>query len=345
MILLFVILAFIAIYGIKFSSYNENYISLESTNAVKGILAVIILFSHMNGYIELPDTLYDNAFSSVLRHLGQLMVAPYLFYSGFGILESVKKKPNYSRSFPRKRILKTLVHFDIAVILYLLTGCIIGSHYPIVNYLTCWIGWESVGNSNWFIFVILLLYVLTYLSIWISEQTYSVEKQKLPLIAFSVTFGAICSWGLLHLAGKDSWWYDTIMTFPLGMWFSIYRESFESLMKKHFSSWLVILSILVLLGAWHVTIGNDHYGICACLFCLAITALLTKVHIGNNTLQWLGAHAFAIYIMQRLPMNIFEHFGWNENPYIFIVFSIPSALIIAWGYNKLLSLADTKIYF
>lgn len=170
MIILFVILGLLALPGLRFTSFNKDYISIESTNAVKGLFAIIILFSHMNGYIVLQDNIYDNAFVSILRHLGQLMVAPYLFFSGYGILESAKKKEKYFDSFPRKRILKTLIHFDIAVFLYLLVNIFTGTNYPLSSYLTCWIGWESIGNSNWFIFVILSLYVATMISAIITNQ-------------------------------------------------------------------------------------------------------------------------------------------------------------------------------
>lgn len=136
--------------------------SPKSTNAIKGIFAVIILFSHMKGYISLADKPADSSYAIVLGHIGQLMVAPYLFYSGYGILESIKRRAYYFETYPRKRLLKTLVHFDLAVLCYLMLMTTIGTYYPTVNYVTCWIGWESIGNSNWFIFDILALYCIVY---------------------------------------------------------------------------------------------------------------------------------------------------------------------------------------
>lgn len=342
MVLLFVILALISLYGIRFSSYREDYISLESTNAVKGIFAVIILFSHMSGYIVFGNNFLDTSFLSILRHLGQLMVAPYLFFSGFGILESVKRKPNYTTSFPRKRILKTLIHFDIAVISYLLLNFLIGPRYPLSSYLLCWIGWESIGNSNWFVFVILMLYILSFLSLTLSEKVCGKNESKLVVIAITVTAMSMLLWYVLRFSGKGSWWYDTILTFPLGMWFSIYKSRFEVLMKTPVISWLVIICICTVTGLWHFWVGNDHIGICACLFSLSIVFVMTKVVINNKVLQWLGTHAFAIYIMQRWSMNLFEHVGWHSNPYWFALISVPSSLVAAWVYNRASTIADNR---
>lgn len=343
MVLLFVILALISLYGIRFSSYRQDYISMESTNAIKGIFAVIILFSHMSGYIVIGNSFLDTSFLSILRHLGQLMVAPYLFFSGYGILESVKRKPNYTSTFPRKRILKTLIHFDIAVISYLLLNFLIGPRYPLSSYLLCWIGWESIGNSNWFVFVILMLYILSFLSLTLSEKVCGKNESKLVVIAITVTAMSILLWYVLRFSGKGSWWYDTILTFPLGMWFSIYKSRFDALMKRNAISWLLVVCSVVVTGIWHTVIGNDHLGICACLFCLSIVLIMTKVDISNKVLYWLGTHAFAIYIMQRWPMNLFEHMGWNLNSYLFALISIPFVLLIAWGYHILLTAADRQL--
>lgn len=164
MIVLLLILGVICLWNIKFSNYHEDYISPKNTNAIKGIFAVIILFSHMKGYITLNDTLADYSFSMILSHIGQLMVVMYLFYSGFGIVESMKRKPDYFETYPKKRILKTLLHFDLAVLFFLLLSIIINAKYSAIDYITCWIGWGSIGNSNWFIFDILALYSIVYLA-------------------------------------------------------------------------------------------------------------------------------------------------------------------------------------
>ncbi len=343
MAILFIILFIIAIYGMKYSSFHEDYGSPKSTNAIKGIFAIIILYSHMRGYIQLHDSYLDTPYEIILRHIGQLMVAMYLFYSGYGIMESVKRKPSYTCNFPRKRILKTLVHFDIAVACYALLNIIIGTSFSSKEYLLCWVGWESIGNSNWFICVILLLYIITYIALTCTQRLIKTDTTRHKLIPIIVTLLSIVFWMLLYKSGKGSWWYDTILTFPLGMWYSMLRNYTERNMRKPTVSWLILCLLIVILMLWHFRIGNDRYGLCACIFCIVLTLMSTKVKFDNTILQWLGTQAFAIYIMQRLPMNIYEHLGWNENPYLFALITIPSVLLISWIFTRLLNEIDNYI--
>lgn len=43
MVLLFVLLACVALYGVKVSSHHEDYISKPVTDSIKGIFAIIII--------------------------------------------------------------------------------------------------------------------------------------------------------------------------------------------------------------------------------------------------------------------------------------------------------------
>ena len=54
MILAVLLLLFIiCLWGIRFTKINPDYISLEGTKAIKGVFAIIILCSHMRGYLTL----------------------------------------------------------------------------------------------------------------------------------------------------------------------------------------------------------------------------------------------------------------------------------------------------
>ena len=92
MIIFIVILVCICIWNIKFSRFWEDYLSLDTTTSIKGIFAVIILYSHLSGFIQLSDGWYDQSFKLLLNYMGQLMVVMYFFYSGYGIMESLKVK-------------------------------------------------------------------------------------------------------------------------------------------------------------------------------------------------------------------------------------------------------------
>ena len=84
-------------------------------------------------------------------------------------MEAISKKGvKYINDFPKKRILNVLLNFDIAVLLFIVTNILLGRYYSYDEYLLSLIGWTSVGNSNWYIFVILLCYVHVYIAFRVS---------------------------------------------------------------------------------------------------------------------------------------------------------------------------------
>ena len=147
-----ILLLAVTLLGCKVSSFQEDYLSISSSTAVKGIFAVLIFYSHISGYLVLEDTVWNSCFKQILDFFGQLMVVMFLFYSGYGIMESYKHKAKYLETFIVKRFIRTLLHFVIAVALFICVQTSLGNVFSWKQYLFCWLGWESVGNSNWFVF-------------------------------------------------------------------------------------------------------------------------------------------------------------------------------------------------
>ena len=66
--------------------------------------------------------------------------------------------------------------------------------------------------------------------------------------------------------------------------------------------------------------------------------------VDNPILRWLGEISFSIYILQRLPMILMEHFGLARYNLLFAVLSIALTLPLAWGFNKLYALVDRRLF-
>lgn len=169
------------------------------------------------------------------------------------------------------------------------------------------------------------------------------DKRRIQGIIKVTTILSVLMWIVLYFAGKDSWWYDTIVTFPLGMWFSFFRENIELRMRTMRFGCIVSALILLFIG-WHILFGNDSFGVCASLFCLMLVVTSTRIKMDNKVLQWLGTHSFAIYIMQRFPMNLYQNYGFAVNPYLFSILSIPSVLFIAYVFDQLLLKVDKVLH-
>lgn len=341
MIIFLIAFLCICLYKARFSNFHEDYMKKEQTGSVKGVFAIIIVFSHFRGYVELSNGFIDTSFEWVIGLFGQLMVTLFFFYSGYGILKSYKLKGDYAKSFFKKRILKTLLHFDLVVMLYVILSFIIKAEYSWADYVFAWVGWTAVGNSNWFIFVMLSLYVITLIAFFI-------PKKKNPLLVTCLVCGFSCVLFLcLYYAKKESWWMDTLFCYTAGMIFALVEDKLKSFMQKTklYNYGTVLLSFICFsvsyLFAKRILPSLVASNITAVLFCLCVVFILTKIKIDNAILRWLGKYSFCIYICQRLPMIILQKAGIS-NSYLFFIISICLTLIISVALNYLFGKIDEK---
>ena len=65
---------------------------------------------------------------------------------------------------------KLLFRFDVAVLMFLVMNTLLGAHYAPRRILLSLVGWKALGNSNWYIFDILALYVLMFAAFSIGER-------------------------------------------------------------------------------------------------------------------------------------------------------------------------------
>ncbi len=90
--LLFIVV--ISLIGIKIHirDINADFLSKECTSCINGIFLLIVFCSHLvHDYIPL-DGAKDGIMFSVKQFLGQLMVAPFLFYSGYAVFVQTEKE-------------------------------------------------------------------------------------------------------------------------------------------------------------------------------------------------------------------------------------------------------------
>ena len=306
----YLLLGLLVISRLKFrpKGFYPDYLSLDTTNAVKGVFIALVFIKHATPYIlnsgyVFDDSVWSKLFLFIDAHVGQWIVAMFLFYSGYGVMQSVRKKGvEYIASIPRKRVLTTLANFDIAVALFALVSLFTSSNYTLKHYLLSFIAWESVGNSNWYIFVIILCYLFVYVAF------YGISVGKRLCRRMYVGEAIVCSLLLMLTAGllslvKPTWWYDTMLCFGFGIFYSILREPIESFFKRYY--WLALFVSLILL----VVLGGAKgiaYNFYSIAFCSFVVMLTMKLKLNNPVLIWTGRNLFPLYIYQRIPMIVFS---------------------------------------
>ena len=331
-------LAALTLFRVRIEGFHEGFLDRQTTDSIKGVFILIVLLSHVRSYVSAGEGVLNSAYNAFFVWLGQLMVAMFLFYSGYGCFESYKNKKNYLSSFLKNRVCKTLFHFALAVSLFAVLNAVLKIHYPARNYLFCWIGWESIGNSNWYIFTILMLYLMSWLS-------FSAEKGigKKGLISIpAVTILCVAYIFFMHRAGKESWWYDTALCFPCGMAVSFFKPYCLSRIRKT-AEWAVWT---ILTGAAFVLLyekGGLWFFPCACVFCLLVVLISARVRIENRPLIWAGRHLFEIYILQRIPMIVLWKLSVTD-PMIFVAVTIPVTLALAAAFHRLTEKLDAVVF-
>lgn len=343
MLVYLLILLVLCASGLRVAKKNEffsDYLSKEQTTAINGIFVLLVFLSHAVTYLELSGPL-DDAYLTLKGYLRQLIVASFLFYSGYGMLESIQKKGMaYVKSIPGKRFSKVLLHMEIAVALFLLTDLAIGKHYGLKTTLLAFTFWESIGNSNWYIFAILCLYLIVFVSFLACRANKWVGTVLTTVLSLVFAFWMI-------RAGKDTWWYNTVILYPAGMWWSLLKPQIDKLLMKNDVVWFLTVGAVLVPYVLCYTRRDTHlvwYYLWGVLFMALLVLLTMKVKLGNDILQWFGSHVFSIYILQRIPMMVFTKLGMTDHRYSFITLSLIATLVLAVLFDTLLEKLDGAIW-
>lgn len=342
MVFVYAALLVLALIGAKFSfrSFNtKEYLSMDSTNAVRGVFMILIFLSHMMQYYVYTEEI-DVLGGTVSRALGQMIVVMFMFYSGYGIGESVNRKGSaYIKSFPVNRVLKTWLHFAIGVFVYYVLSLILGVKYPAGQIWLSFIGWTSIGNSNWYIFAVVILYIIT----WVA---FSLAKKNKYIAAGIVTALTVVYIVVMYFF-KENWWFDTVLCYAAGLWYSLGKEKIEKVLTKNNFIWIIVF-IAGAVGWWY-----SHF--CRTLpamrileavsFTLAVVMLSLKVSIRCKPLVWVGKYTFEIYILMRIPMKLFGIWGLSAyNLYVYFAATLAATLVLSFLFSKLLNVIDKLLF-
>ena len=316
------------------NQFQSEYLSKDSTNAVKGIFVILVFLSHVRTYVKIGG-LYDDPYLAMQGHLGQMVVAMFLFYSGYGMMEQTKARGyGYVKSIFSRRLPQLLINMDVAVLVYLIIGLLRGRVYSLPHYLLALIGWTSLGNSNWYIFAMLFLYAFccaAFLPLRRRDDRYMRFVGILFLTGLSVAF----VYAMMKM-GRPSYCYNTVILFSMGYWYSCFKEPLEKLLMKNdflYSSAACAVLALYLYIFLRRNTSIECYTIWACCFTALVVLFTMKISVDSALLRWFGEHVFSIYIIQRVPMILLSLLPvFAKHKYMFMIAcfaaTIPLAMLL-----------------
>ena len=335
--------------GISFSgagSFNQAYLDRKNTAAINGIFVILVVFSHYSQYAGFGG-IFDAPYLLLKKHLHQMVVATFLFYSGYGMMEQIRRKgADYVFNIPKKAG-KLLFRFDTAVMLFFLMNLAFGKTFRLRRIVLSLIGWKAVGNSNWYIFDILVLYMLMFFAFGIGEKLKIRKKLSdsrlrkhtdLPaLVLFFVL--TLCFVYVMMKTDKATRWYNTVILLPIGCLYSEFREEIERLVMKndvtYFMTLLIAVVSYLITYRYRNSFGIEGYTAWAVCFISLVILATMKIRIYNSILEWFGKHVFSIYILQRLPMILLDRFGLiDEHKYLCLIAAFALTIPLALAFEK-----------
>lgn len=89
MFIFIILLAVITLYSTRCRSDESDILSKDDTMIINGLFVICIFLSHGSQYITLNDDLLNNLYLKFQSFLGQLVVATFLSFSGYGVSNKI----------------------------------------------------------------------------------------------------------------------------------------------------------------------------------------------------------------------------------------------------------------
>lgn len=303
----------LALWRLRFVRENGSYLDRTSTSSIKGLFILLVFLRHVYPYVIQEGGAFgdlgklDAGFFIIDVFLAQLIVVMFLFYSGYGVMESIRNKGSgYVRDMPKKRLLATLLNFDVAVVVFLIVDCSLGRFPGWDEAGLALLSWSSVGNSNWYIFTILMCYAISWIfalcmqgrvARWINDE----------VLAWMILLGVIVV-GIGLAFVRPLQYYNTIAAYGVGTLYSVYRERIEHWLSVNRKNWCIALctGLALWFGVHFMTDPSSGFwfNVKGVGFAAVVVLMTMKIRFGNRVLNCFGENLFPLYIYQRLPMMV-----------------------------------------
>lgn len=314
---LFLLLCFVSVHLKNNLLNNELYIegySISNTTALRGILALGIVICHMTVRVD-----YHIPFIG-LGVLGSIGVGIFFFLSGYSLIISSKKKPEYFNSFLKKRGGRIIIPFAGMMMLWIIIVCG-GIGYPFYDVIKSLIKGYPVSNS-WYVFASIYCYILFWLAFYKLNKK---KENKIGIII--VTIGLIIYVYVTSVVFQwNDWWYKTIECFLIGILWGIYFEDIQKFIREKYSFILVVLLVFSVISYLFPSIWRRVFSVqgeyiwfindllMGLSFTLLTAILLYKIDICNRVTLFLGNISYEIYLLHGLVMVVLDSLGkqfWN----------------------------------
>lgn len=371
-ILLFVITFYCATLSKK-GLLSDTFLDLDQSKSIQAFACLAIIIHHVTQQISVygmrpkgPITLFS--------YIGYLFTALFFFFSGYGLMTSLNSKPDYLKSFLKKRLPAVLIPFWIInVLAVILVSFLPGPKLSAREIIYDIIGLTLIGSNGWYIIEIVIFYVVFYLLFRFIKNRKAATALLCIATVLVIVYGffnghdpeeAKAHWF------KGEWWYNSTITFAFGVLFAGCKDRASAFCIKHYRLMLALFVVLTIvsvrisifaqkyLGYYHEPV---HHGVrdafitlviqsvSAIIFTTFVLILNMRLSIGNRALLFIRNMSLELFLIHGLFVN--QIFGSREMSdfvryTVVLICSILCAALIApvvkFLVKKITALLNTK---
>ena len=344
-IIYLLIIAFSLLNG-AFSFRGREYnisrgLNKNNTDAVKGLLAIAVLFSHLAGHTSyhLPG------FSFTV--FGSIGVGCFFFLSGYGLIKASKSR-DFFEGYLRRHISKLFLPFFIMLITWGMVFQIV-LREPMSSVLHAFATGNPVSNS-WYIFASFYCYFL----FWEGRKKGFWQMQSIVLwgiVIWIFSFSVVLKW--------PDWWYKTIVCFYIGIFWGKYSRKICDFVQQYYVLLVTISTLSVFaaytIPAWFVKIikvrGNLLWLINDIALAISggffMASVLEKANLQNSVTILLGKISFYLYLIHgliiRLTDTVLPKWGTTDTPMIIQEFVSTMVVIVSVVLSLVMTVMTDRI--
>ena len=340
MVFVLPVIFLIILVGLRFQSRKneENtYLQKNSTLTIRGVFILLIVICSYVGAISSSSlNQFDVPMVNFVARFGDMMFVPFFFYSGYGIFKTyLTEGKQYARRIPLQQILRHFLSYFIAWALFAITALALESPFSIQQYILSGLTLSTIGNTSWFVFVMLFLYFFSFVSFRIADHKTAVIINILLSLMFVF---------VLRGLGFESYYWTTLCAYEFGIVYCYLQDRIEAkLLRNRLSKLLVLLvgiggtalTFIIVKEIPYSDFRDAAYIFPVFFFCVALIGFTSLFQIKSKILHFLGTNAFWIYLLHYLPLIWLKNVTFiYSNKYLYFGFGIAITILLAFVFNK-----------
>ena len=295
------------------------------------ILKVVMAFVIILGHLSYKDS---SVWILPFRYLGAPFVSMFLFISGYGMWHSFLSNHGLSFSSTLKRIWKIVLPYLFTVLLYFAIVRLPSREFNI-DVLEAIMTGTSKQSHLWFVFAIIYLYLTFFLC------TRLRRRSAIILSLFAITALTIA---FLRKVGYDRCWWVSLMAFPTGCLYSMYKDRInDAIFKNRLRYCLAMAAAIVGVGVSYLPGVEVLYSISHIFIPMAIALVVIQLPIeklNNRFTMHLGSISYEIYLCQLIAMDALQLFFSSMPPAVYVLCTVVLTVLLA----ELVSFASHKVF-